>query len=134
MPAGSWFDPKRLKRIAYNDEPVWVFGKPTDAHLAHRFTKPESTCCASKPSQARAGRITATNSRSRRATLPQDLAHSAKAGWDERGWTRRLDSDALESACSARRQAAQTSRPSKPIARRPSRRRSRFPARSKARC
>ena len=36
---GSWFDPKRLKRIAYNDEPVWVFGKPTDAHLAQRFTK-----------------------------------------------------------------------------------------------
>ena len=30
-PSGSWFDPKRLKRIAYNDEPVWVFGKPTDA-------------------------------------------------------------------------------------------------------
>src|SRR5438046_7082173 len=28
---GSWFDPKRLKRIAYNDEPVWVFGKSTDA-------------------------------------------------------------------------------------------------------
>ena len=36
---GSWFDPKRLKRIAYNDEPVWVFGKSTDAHLVHRFAK-----------------------------------------------------------------------------------------------
>ena len=36
---GSWFDPKRLNRIAYNDEPVWVFGKPTDAHLVHRFAK-----------------------------------------------------------------------------------------------
>ena len=23
--AGSWFDAKRLKRIAYNDEPMWVF-------------------------------------------------------------------------------------------------------------
>src|SRR3954471_7185073 len=38
-PAGSWFDPKRLNRIAYNDEPVWVFGKPTDAYLVHRFAK-----------------------------------------------------------------------------------------------
>ena len=36
---GSWFDPKRLKRIAYNDEPMWVFGRPTDAHLTHRFAK-----------------------------------------------------------------------------------------------
>src|SRR5438094_806553 len=38
-PAGSWFDPKRLKRIAYNDEPVWVFGKPTDPQLVHRFER-----------------------------------------------------------------------------------------------
>ena len=38
-PAGSWFDAKRLKRIAYNDEPVWVFGKPTDPLLVHRFTR-----------------------------------------------------------------------------------------------
>src|SRR6185369_5723672 len=36
--AGSWFDPKRLKRIAYNDEPVFVFGQSTDARLVHRFT------------------------------------------------------------------------------------------------
>ena len=38
-PAGSWFDPKRLNRIAYNDEPVWVFGKPTDPVLVHRFAR-----------------------------------------------------------------------------------------------
>src|SRR6185503_4590145 len=38
-PAGSWFDPKRLKRIAYNDEPVWVFGQPTDPKLVHRFDR-----------------------------------------------------------------------------------------------
>ena len=36
---GSWFDSGRLKRIAHNDEPAWVFGGPTDAHLVHRFEK-----------------------------------------------------------------------------------------------
>ena len=38
-PAGSWFDPRRLNRIAHNDEPVWVFGRPTDAHLVHRLQR-----------------------------------------------------------------------------------------------
>ena len=38
-PSGSWFDPGRLNRIAYNDEPEWVFGKRTDAYLVYRFAK-----------------------------------------------------------------------------------------------
>jgi hypothetical protein len=37
--SGSWFDPKRANRIAYNDEPMWAAGRPTDAQLAHRFAK-----------------------------------------------------------------------------------------------
>ena len=61
-PSGSWFDPERLNRIAYNDEPVWVFGKPTDAYLVHRFRQRRATtCCASKPSRARADRTTVTS-------------------------------------------------------------------------
>src|SRR3954447_25888413 len=32
-PSGSWFDPGRVNRIAYNDEPAWVFGKATDSYL-----------------------------------------------------------------------------------------------------
>lgn len=38
-PTGSWFDPKRVNRIAFNDEPLWVIGQPTDAWLVHRFAK-----------------------------------------------------------------------------------------------
>src|SRR5262249_55078136 len=38
-PSGSWFDSGRLNRIAYNDEPTWVFGQPTDAYLVHRFVR-----------------------------------------------------------------------------------------------
>lgn len=37
--AGSWFDPKRLKRIAFHDEALWVIGRGTDPLLAHRFEK-----------------------------------------------------------------------------------------------
>src|SRR5215813_5840846 len=37
--AGSWFDPRRLNRLAYNDEPVWVFGRNTDPLLVHRFAR-----------------------------------------------------------------------------------------------
>ncbi len=37
--SGSWFDPKRINRIAANDEPLWVLGLPTDARLVHRFAK-----------------------------------------------------------------------------------------------
>jgi hypothetical protein len=38
-PSGSWFDSKRINRVAFNDEPLWVIGKPTDAYLVHRFEK-----------------------------------------------------------------------------------------------
>jgi len=38
-PSGSWFDPKRVNRLAFNDEPLWVIGRGTDASLKHSFTK-----------------------------------------------------------------------------------------------
>ena len=37
--SGSWFDSKRLNRVAFNDEPLWVLGRLTDAYLAHTFAK-----------------------------------------------------------------------------------------------
>jgi hypothetical protein len=38
-PSGSWFDSKRINRIAFNDEPLWVIGKPTGAWLVRTFEK-----------------------------------------------------------------------------------------------
>src|SRR2546426_126152 len=38
-PSGSWFDPKRVNRVAFNDEPLWVIGRTTDAYLVHKFEK-----------------------------------------------------------------------------------------------
>ncbi len=36
---GSWFDPQRVNRIAFNDEPLYFPGLSTDARLVHRFEK-----------------------------------------------------------------------------------------------
>ncbi len=38
-PAGSWFDASRLKRIAYQDEPLYFPGLSKDTHLTHKFAK-----------------------------------------------------------------------------------------------
>jgi hypothetical protein len=87
---GSWFDPKRLKRIAYNDEPVWVFGKPTDAYLQHRFEaagtyllRIEAFAGQGGPDYGYALKITP-------GAAPQDPERPAR-NWEERTWTRRLD-------------------------------------------
>ena len=83
---GSWFDPKRLKRIAYNDEPVWVFGKSTDAHLVHRFAK-AGNLPAARGSIRRTGRTRlqlSTEDRSGRVA-PGDVATARRAGRSGRG-------------------------------------------------
>ncbi|HWB96000.1 MAG TPA: hypothetical protein VG672_04845, partial [Bryobacteraceae bacterium] len=37
--APSWLDDHHVKRIAFNDEPLWVAGRLTNAYLTHRFEK-----------------------------------------------------------------------------------------------
>jgi hypothetical protein len=91
---GSWFDSSRLKRIAHNDEPVWVFGRPTDAHLVHRFAKAGTYLLRV---EAFAGQGGADYSYQLRiaagASAPDNKV--AESGWQERAWTRRLDSNRL---------------------------------------
>ena len=36
--SGSWFDPRRANRIAFNDEPMWA-ANPSDAQIVHKFAK-----------------------------------------------------------------------------------------------
>jgi hypothetical protein len=91
---GSWFDPRRLNRIAYNDEPVWVFGKPTDAYLMHRFAKAgdyvlriEAFAGQGGPDYSYALRV-----------LPGAVKLAAGGGGggsDERSFSRRLDAARL---------------------------------------
>jgi hypothetical protein len=91
---GSWFDPKRLKRIAFNDEPVWVFGKSTDAHLAHRFTKAGTYLLRVEAFAGQGGPDYSYELKIAPGEVPQELA-KAPSGWEERVWTRRLDSNRL---------------------------------------
>jgi hypothetical protein len=43
-PSGSWFDPRRLNRIAFNDEPLYFPGLSTNARLVHHFPKAGRFC------------------------------------------------------------------------------------------
>jgi len=94
-PAGSWFDPQRLNRIAFNDEPVWVFGKPTDPVLVHRFAhageyllRIEAFAGQGGPDYSYALKIVTG------APGAQQTAEG-RGGSDERGWTRKLDAGRL---------------------------------------
>jgi hypothetical protein len=91
---GSWFDPKRLKRIAYIDEPVWVFGRSTDAHLVHRFTKAGTYLLRIEAFAGQGGPDYSYALKIAPGSLPQDLATAPKE-WNERAWSRRLDSNRL---------------------------------------
>jgi len=89
--AGSWFDAKRLSRIAYNDEPVWVFGKPTDAHLVHRFAKAGDYLLRVEAFAGQGGPDYSYELKIANGALPQDAESGGQVGWEERNWTRRLE-------------------------------------------
>lgn len=93
--AGSWFEPKRLNRIAYNDEPVWVFGKPTDAHLIHRFAKAGDYLARVEAFAGQGGPDYSYGLKISGGALPHDAVSGGRGGWEERGWTRRLDATRL---------------------------------------
>lgn len=94
--AGSWFDAKRLNRIAYNDEPVWVMGKPTDAYLVHHFARAGEYLLRVEAFAGQGGPDYSYALKIAPGALPQEVRGTAKDGWDERGWTRRLDGARLD--------------------------------------
>jgi hypothetical protein len=102
-PAGSWFDPRRLNRIAYNDEPVWVFGKPTDVYLVHRFPKAGEYLLRIEAFAGQGGPDYSYELKIAPGVVAQDDAGGGSGGGrkggggdgDERTWTRRLDAARL---------------------------------------
>jgi hypothetical protein len=93
-PEGSWFDPARLKRIAYNDEPLMVFGRSTDAHLVHRFAKSGTYLLRVEAFAGQGGPDYSYQLKIAPGSVPQDAATPSQ-GWAERSWTRRLDNNRL---------------------------------------
>lgn len=93
-PAGSWFDNKRPKRIAYNDEPMWVFGRVTDAHLVHQFARDGSYLLRVEAFAGQGGPDYGYQLKVLAGSVPQDLA-TVSRGWEERGFSRPLSTDRL---------------------------------------
>jgi len=106
----SWFDSKRLKRIAYNDEPLWVFGRSTDAHLVHRFQRDGSYLLRIEAFAGQGGVDYGYQLKVRPGAVAQDLPPSGTKEWDERGLTRALASNRLNQL--ALRGAAKADKPS----------------------
>jgi len=93
-PSGSWFDPKRINRIAFNDEPLWVIGRPTDAHLAYRFEKAGRYLLRIEAFSGQGGPDYSYQLKVLPGEAPQDVAARAGA-WEERSFTRRLSPNRL---------------------------------------
>ena len=92
--SGSWFDPKRVNRIAFNDEPLWVIGKGTDAYLVHRFAKTGDYLVRIEAFSGQGGPDYGYQLRILAGDIPQDEARVA-TNWEERKYDRRLSSDRM---------------------------------------
>ena len=126
-PSGSWFDPKRINRIAFNDEPLWIIGKRTDAYLVHSFAKKGRYLLRIEAFSGQGGPDYGYQIKITPGEAPQDEEPGGDAG---RSATSDADSPPTGSMNSPSVVASRRiRRQSKPIARN---RRSRFPARLRA--
>ncbi len=92
--SGSWFDPKRLNRVAFNDEPLWATGRPTDAHLVHRFAKAGRYFLRVEAFSGQGGPDYSYQLSVRSGSHPPDQERPEK-DWEERGYSRRLSSNRM---------------------------------------
>ena len=91
----SWFDPSRLKRIGYNDETVWVYGRVTDAHLVHSFEKAGEYLVRVEAFAGQGGPDYSYSLKIAPGAQPEDLATPSSRNWDERIHTRKLETNRL---------------------------------------
>ena len=96
-PSGSWFDPHRLNRIAFSDEPLWYPDFSTDTKLVHRFehggrflVRVEGFEGRGSPSDVYQLRVSTGRS------APALLRALPKPGWQERTFTRHVTADWLK--------------------------------------
>ena len=102
-PAGSWFDPERLIRLAYNDEPNRMAGQT--ARLRHRFVRNGRYVVAVgafvnrvNPHSHYQLRISPTRESSsvREKEFTQATAHPEPLDWKERDFSRGIDAGRLK--------------------------------------
>jgi hypothetical protein len=93
-PSGSWFDPKRINRIAFNDEPLWVIGRLTDAYLVHKFAKAGRYLVRIDAFSGQGGPDYSYQLKILPGEAPQDQSPPAES-WEERSFPRVLSADRL---------------------------------------
>ncbi len=89
QPLGSWFDSKRVKRIAFNDEPLWVIGDLTNAHLVHTFQTGGRYFLRVEGFSGQGGPDYSYQLKIRAGSVPPEPAPKTGA-WEERTFERRL--------------------------------------------
>ena len=93
-PSGSWFDANRLNRIAFNDEPLWVVGKPTGAYLVQNFPKAGRYFLRIEAFSGQGGPNYGYQIKIRPGETPQDR-ELPNSNWLERDFNRRLSANRL---------------------------------------
>ena len=100
--SGGWFDPKGTRRIAFNDEDVFYPGSSTEPALSHRFDKGgtyfvrvSSFMGTASPDHAYLLRVVPERDREAPAGSAKG-PQPAPADWEERSWTRRLETDRMK--------------------------------------
>ena len=96
-PSGSWFDPKRLNRIAFNDEPLHFPGLSSNPRLVHTFAKKGRYSVKLGAFSGQGGpdyvyelRITPSGA------ATSHLHPKAKPSWEERQFTRSVSGDWMQ--------------------------------------
>jgi len=92
--SGSWFDAKRLNRVAFNDEPLWVLGRLTDAHLVHTFGKAGRYFLRLEAFSGQGGPDYGYQLQISPGSVGQER-ESAKTDWEERVYQRPLTANRL---------------------------------------
>ncbi|MFN0106114.1 MAG: hypothetical protein ACKV2U_28995 [Bryobacteraceae bacterium] len=92
--SGSWFDSKRLNRIAFNDEPLWVLGRLTDAYLKRSFEKSGRYFARLEAFSGQGGPDYSYQLQILRGAVAQDQP-MGKTDWEERTYQRALGSNRL---------------------------------------
>jgi|SRR5579871_1046068 len=95
-PSGSWFDPHRLNRVAFNDEPLYYPEFSTDALLVHRFARGERYLVAVGSFEGHGSPNHVYQLRVSDGRVPApSLRVVAKSAWQEHTFTRDFTSDRL---------------------------------------
>lgn len=92
--SGSWFDPHRLNRVAFNDEPLYFPDFSTDAKLVHRFEHSGSYLVSVAAFEGQGSSNDVYQLRiSAGPGSPPSLRALPKPGWQEHTFTRRVSAD-----------------------------------------